>query len=88
MTGGEENSRYQQVRTAILDQCRAAGAERSVAPAEIAQALAAKQWRTLLPAIKRRAADMALAGEIEILRKGRVVDPRDFKGVYRLRIVD
>jgi hypothetical protein len=29
---------------------------------------------------------LAEAGQIEILRKGEVVAPDDFKGVYRLRI--
>jgi hypothetical protein len=37
-----------------------------------------------MPAVRRAAVKLALAGRLVIYRKGRPVDPNDFKGVYRL----
>jgi hypothetical protein len=41
-------------------------------------------WHLLMPAVRRIALKLALDGRIVITRKGRPVDPDDFKGVYRL----
>ena len=62
------------------------GAEKSICPSEAARALSVEQWRPLLPSVRRIAVALALAGRIEILRKGKPVDPTAFRGVYRLRI--
>jgi uncharacterized protein DUF3253 len=37
-----------------------------------------------MPAVRRTAVALALAGRLAIYRKGKLVDPNDFKGVYRL----
>ena len=34
------------------------------------------------------AVDMAKAGELEIRRKGKIMDPSNFRGVYRLALPD
>ena len=34
--------------------------------------------------VRRVAVSLAQAGEVAILRKGKPVDPDDFKGVYRI----
>ncbi len=60
-------------------------AGKTVSPAEVAHALAAgENWQSLLGSIRRAAVKLALAGAIAIYRKGKPVDPSDFKGVYRL----
>ena len=41
-------------------------------------------WRARLRAVRRVAVKLALAGRLVITRKGKVVDPADFRGVYRL----
>ena len=52
---------------------------------EIAHAIAADdQWHTLLTPIRRTAVELALEGRLVIYRKGKPVDPSDFRGVYRL----
>lgn len=52
---------------------------------EIAHAIAAEgQWHTLLMPIRRAAVELAQAGRLVIYRKGKPVDPTDFRGVYRL----
>jgi hypothetical protein len=76
--------------TVILTLCERAGPGRTIAPADAAQAYAESRgegelgWRVYLPAVRRVAVDLAEAGRIVIYRKGKPVDPRDFRGVYRL----
>jgi hypothetical protein len=41
-------------------------------------------WPAHLQEVRRTAIKLALEGRIAIYRKGKVVDPTDFKGVYRL----
>ena len=43
-------------------------------------------WRRYLQAVKQQALFLARQGKIEIVRKGEVVDPSDFKGLVKLRI--
>lgn len=62
---------------------------RSVPPEHIARLLATgddRGWQRQLPAIRNAAMRLARAGEIEILRKGKVIDPDMVKGVVRFRI--
>lgn len=74
------------IESAILSLTAQSGPGRSVSPSEVAQALR-PDWQALLPAVRRAAARLALAGRIQILRHGRPVDPTSFKGVIRLRAV-
>ena len=56
-------------------------------PAEAARELGGAhpdQWGPLMQPIRRVAVALAEQGRVVILRKGKAVDPRDFKGVYRL----
>ena len=43
-------------------------------------------WGPLMQPVRRAAVRLMKAGRIVILRKGRPVDPDDFKGVYRLAL--
>ena len=59
----------------------------SISPTEVAQALANDAaWHTLMPEVRRVAIRLALEGRLVITRKGKPVDPADFKGVYRLSL--
>jgi hypothetical protein len=52
---------------------------------EIAHAIASEgEWHGLLMPIRRAAVTLAQAGRLVIYRKGKPVDPSDFRGVYRL----
>jgi Protein of unknown function (DUF3253) len=52
---------------------------------EIACAIAAEgSWHELLMPIRKAAIEMAQSGRLIIYRKGKPVDPNDFRGVYRL----
>jgi Protein of unknown function (DUF3253) len=66
-----------------------------ISPNEIAQNIArdrAKEgspsdfWRKFLTAVRQQAIHLARNGRIEIVRKGKAVDPNDFKGLYKLRL--
>ena len=41
-------------------------------------------WRAHLQGVRAAAVGLAEAGRLVIYRKGKPVDPRDFRGVYRL----
>jgi hypothetical protein len=73
----------------ILRQVAARGATGSICPTEVARAAApgdGAEWRGKLSAVRRAAIRLARAGRIDILRKGRPVDPdAEIRGVIRLR---
>jgi hypothetical protein len=71
----------------ILDLLCQREAEKTICPSEAARALAGKDpdaWSRLMPLIRRTAVRMMKEGRIEIRRKGKAVDPDDFRGIYRI----
>ena len=60
------------------------GTDKSICPSEAARALS-PAWQPLLPAVRRAAVALAEAGRIDILRKGKPVEPAGVRGVIRLR---
>jgi hypothetical protein len=63
---------------------------RTISPIDAAQAYAAALgegdlgWRAHLQGVRAVAVSLADAGRLVIYRKGKPVDPHDFRGVYRL----
>jgi hypothetical protein len=75
------------IRDAILAQTTARGTEKSICPSEVARALDPEEWQRLMPRIRREAALLAREGRIDVLRKGKPVDPeQEIRGVIRLRV--
>jgi hypothetical protein len=73
------------IESTIMALLSAAGPGRTVSPTEVAQAQhPGTDWHVLMPAVRRSAVQLALAGHLVIYRKGKPVDPTDFRGVYRL----
>jgi hypothetical protein len=72
------------IEATILRLVAACEPGRSICPSEAARALD-PDWQRLMTATRRAAIRLALAGRIEILRKGRPVSPEGAKGVIRLR---
>ena len=74
----------------ILDLCAKATPARTICPTDAAKAFAeargedALAWRGHLQEVRRAAVKLAQAGRLVIYRKGKPVDPDDFRGVYRL----
>jgi hypothetical protein len=76
----------------ILDTLAATG---SAAPVDVARALGEARkrlnekpdaWRRFMNPVKQQMVHLARAGLVEIVRKGEVVDPEDFRGVIRMRL--
>ena len=73
------------VEEKILALLAARGSGKTVSPEDVAREVAAgADWHSHLGAVRRAAVKLALAGRLVIYRKGKPVDPTDFKGVYRL----
>lgn len=65
------------------------GADKTICPSEVARALGGDHpdgWGPLMPAVRAAAVRLMKAERLVILRKGRPVDPDDFRGVYRLSV--
>ncbi len=73
-----------QIEAEILAQTLARGSDKSICPSEVARSLA-EEWRPLMGVVRQAAVRLAQAGQIEILRKGRPIDPLLTHGVIRLR---
>ncbi len=73
------------VEAAILQLLDARGADKSICPSEAARALGG-EWQQVLGDVRRAAVSLAKAGRIDILRKGKPVDPDSVRGVIRLRL--
>jgi hypothetical protein len=69
----------------IIRQATARGAGRSICPSDVARALD-PDWRRLMAPVRHAAAALADAGRIDILRKGKPIQPADMRGVIRLRL--
>jgi hypothetical protein len=73
----------------MLGLVAARGAGKTVCPSEVARALGGPHpdgWGPLMQPVRRVAVGLAHAGRIAILRKGKPVDPDDFRGIYRLAL--
>lgn len=64
------------------------GPGKTICPTEAAKAVAAQRdeenWQGRLPGVKAAAVRLAKRGGVAIYRKGKPVDPDDFKGIYRI----
>jgi len=83
----ESNPAVEEVITSL---CARAPQDRTICPTDAARAFAEARredelgWRSHLGEVRRAAVKLALEGKLVIYRKGKVVDPADFRGVYRL----
>ena len=58
---------------------------KSIEPAEVAKELQPEQWQRMLPKVRATALGMMRQGRLTITKKGKPVDPDNFRGVTRLR---
>jgi hypothetical protein len=59
---------------------------RSICPSDVARVVGGTTWRTLMPVVRHCAVKIAEGGELEILRRGRVVKRQLTEGVLRYRL--
>ncbi len=73
----------------ILKLARECGHDKSIDPTEVARAIAGsdeKEWRLMMKPVRAEAVRLAKGGLVHIKRKGKIVDPEGFKGVYRIAL--
>ena len=97
MTSSSQDAARATIQRLLVSQRQAKGAGLTICPTQVARALEANDgspgneddgWRTWLPLVRRTAVSMALSGDLAIKRKGQPVDPKSFKGIYRLALPD
>lgn len=79
------------LEAAILSLVAARGPGRTICPSEAARAVGGDHpdgWGPLMAPVRKIAVRLMKQGRIVITRKGRPVDPDDFRGVYRLSLPD
>jgi hypothetical protein len=81
---------HEPLENVILDLCATAEGHRTICPTDAAKAFAARRgdddlaWRRWLTHVRAASVGLARQGRLVIYRKGKPVDPSDFRGVYRL----
>ncbi|MEZ2410107.1 DUF3253 domain-containing protein [Bosea sp. RCC_152_1] len=79
------------LETTILDLLARQEPGRTLAPMDVARAIGGDHpdgWSPLMQPLRRAAVKLMKEGRLVITRKGRPVDPDDFRGVYRLSLPD
>lgn len=79
------------LETTILDMLTQQEPGRTLAPMDVARAIGGDHpdgWGPLMQPLRRAAVKLMKEGRLVITRKGRPVDPDDFRGVYRLSLPD
>jgi hypothetical protein len=82
-----KNATPEDLESAMLALLEERGPGRTIGPADVAQAIGGNQpegWGPLMQPVRKVAVRLMKEGRIMILRKGRPVDPDDFRGTYRL----
>ena len=58
---------------------------KSIEPSDVAKELQPEQWQRMLPKVRATALGLMRQGKLTITKKGKAVDPDNFRGVTRLR---
>jgi hypothetical protein len=81
-----QNATAEEIEAKMLELVTARGG-RNLDPTEVARALGGDKpdgWGPLMQPVRLAAIRLMKQGRIVILRKGKPVDPDDFRGIYRL----
>ena len=84
-----ERATADEIEAAMLALLAERGPGRTIGPSDVAQAIGGNQpdgWGPLMQPVRRAAVRLMKEGRVVILRKGRAVDPDDFKGTYRIAL--
>ena len=77
------------IETAIFEKLAKADPKgvggKSIEPADVAKDLQPEQWQRMLPKVRHAALALMRQGKLTITKKGKAVDPDNFRGVTRLR---
>ncbi|KLK89536.1 hypothetical protein AA309_30940 [Microvirga vignae] len=84
-----KNANTEEIEAVMLALLSERGPGKTIGPADVAQAIGGNQpdgWGPLMQPVRKVAVRLMKEGRIAILRKGRPVDPDDFRGTYRLAL--
>lgn len=87
MLANNDDTIAERLRETLLDLAATRGAGKSFCPSEAARLIGGSHpdgWGPLMTPVRRIAIALADEGRLIIYRKGKPVDPHDFKGVYRI----
>ena len=87
MSTNNEDNLAPDFEKTLLELAVALGAGKTFCPSEAARAIGGTHpdgWGPLMTPVRRAAISLADEGRIVIYRKGKPVDPHNFKGVYRI----
>ena len=79
----------EELEDAMLALLNERGPGKSISPADVASAVGghrSDEWGPLMQPLRRVAVRLMKEGRIVIVRKGKPVDPDDFRGTYRLAL--
>lgn len=77
-----------QIEQAMLAMVEGLETGKTIGPDQVAKDVSKENWRSLLNEVRRIARSLASDDKLAITRKGKKVDPDDFKGVYRIGRAD
>ncbi len=80
-----------EVEATLLEHLRARGPGKTLDPQEVARALGGAHpdgWGPMMQPVRRAAVRLMKEGRVVITRRGRPVDPDDFRGTYRIVLPD
>lgn len=61
-------------------------ADKTICPSEVARNLFPENWRNRMQNIRDAAFELQIENQIQILQKGKLIDPETSKGPIRIRI--
>ncbi len=73
------------IRVALLDLVAQRGPDKTICPSEVARALNAENWRSLMPVVREVGQQLVAEGHIVVTQKGQVVDPKHASGPIRYK---
>ncbi len=74
------------LREIMLELARQRGTERTLCPSEVARHCGGDDWRALMPTVHETTRQLWRARQIEVLQRGRPVDPTEARGPVRIRL--
>jgi hypothetical protein len=75
----------ERIEAAIRGELDRRGSGKTICASEVARRVDADGWRALMPRVQNAVRRLAHGGEVEVLQRGRRVDPSDAKGPIRVR---
>jgi hypothetical protein len=78
-----------EIEAMMLSLAAERGPGKPIDPSEVARAIGGDHpdgWGPLMQPVRRAAVRLMKEGRVVILRKGRPVDPDDFRGIYRIAL--